>query len=90
MNIVLIDDDQLVCMSLKMILEANEGIHVTAIGKDGSDALPLYREFHPDILLMDIQMVRLRAKRILPVLKWLKWLLKRWQTKIVLMQSNKR
>ena len=56
MNIVLIDDDQLVCMSLKMILEANEGIHVTAIGKDGSDALPLYREFHPDILLMDIQM----------------------------------
>ena len=56
MNIVLIDDDQLVCMSLKMILEANEGIHVTAIGKDGSDALPLYRKFHPDILLMDIQM----------------------------------
>ena len=54
MNIVLIDDDQLVCMSLKMILEANEGIHVTAIGKDGSDALPLYREFHPDILLMDM------------------------------------
>ena len=56
MNIVLIADDQLVCMSLKMILEANEGIHVTAIGKDGSDALPLYRKFHPDILLMDIQM----------------------------------
>ena len=56
MNIVLIDDDQLVCMSLKMILEANANIHVIAIGKDGSDALPLYREFHPDIVLMDIQM----------------------------------
>ncbi len=61
MNIVLIDDDQLVCMSLKMILEANEGIHVTAIGKDGSDALPLYREFHPDILLMDIQMQQMNG-----------------------------
>ena len=62
MNIVLIDDDQLVCMSLKMILEANEGIHVTAIGKDGSDALPLYRKFHPDILLMDIQMQQMNGK----------------------------
>lgn len=61
MNIVLIDDDQLVCMSLKMILEANEGIHVTAIGKDGSDALPLYQEFHPDILLMDIQMQQMNG-----------------------------
>ena len=61
MNIVLIDDDQLVCMSLKMILEANEGIHVIAIGKDGSDALPLYREFHPDILLMDIQMQQMNG-----------------------------
>lgn len=61
MNIVLIDDDQLVCMSLKMILEANEGIHVTAIGKDGSDALPLYRKFHPDILLMDIQMQQMNG-----------------------------
>ena len=29
MNIVLIDDDQLVCMSLKMILEADNNIHVT-------------------------------------------------------------
>lgn len=61
MNIVLIDDDQLVCMSLKMILEANEGIHVTAIGKDGSNSLPLYREFHPDILLMDIQMQQMNG-----------------------------
>ncbi len=61
MNIVLIDDDQLVCMSLKMILEANNDIHVTAIGTDGSDALPLYREHHPDVLLMDIQMQHLNG-----------------------------
>lgn len=56
MNIVLIDDDQLVCMSLKMILEANDNIHVTAIGHDGNDALPLYRQYRPDIVLMDIRM----------------------------------
>lgn len=56
MNIVLIDDDQLVCMSLKMILEANDDIHVTAIGHDGSEALSLYRQYQPDVLLMDIRM----------------------------------
>ena len=56
MNIVLIDDDQLVCMSLKMILEASGDIHVSAIGHDGSDALPLYQRYRPDILLMDIRM----------------------------------
>lgn len=56
MNIVLIDDDQLVCMSLKIILEANSEITVTAIGNDGSEALPLYRKHKPDVLLMDIRM----------------------------------
>lgn len=56
MNTVLIDDDQLVCMSLKMILEASGDIHVSAIGHDGSDALPLYQQYRPDILLMDIRM----------------------------------
>lgn len=56
MNIVLIDDDQLVCMSLKMILEADGSIHVAATGHDGNDALPLYRQYHPDVVLMDIRM----------------------------------
>ncbi|MCM1497548.1 MAG: response regulator transcription factor [Clostridium sp.] len=56
MKIVLIDDDQLVCMSLKTILEADEAIEVAAIGNDGSQALPLYQEYEPDILLMDIRM----------------------------------
>ena len=56
MRIVLIDDDQLVCMSLKMILEAEGSITVAAIGNDGSMALPLYKEHKPDVLLMDIRM----------------------------------
>ena len=56
MNIILIDDDQLVCMSLEMILEAQDSIHVVATGYDGSDVLPLYQKHHPDVVLMDIQM----------------------------------
>ncbi|MDE6434391.1 MAG: response regulator transcription factor [Lachnospiraceae bacterium] len=56
MRIVLIDDDHLVCMSLKMILEADTSITISAIGNDGSEALSLYREHMPDVLLMDIRM----------------------------------
>lgn len=56
MRIVLIDDDQLVCMSLKIILEAQPDIEICAIGTDGSEALSLYREHQPDILLMDVRM----------------------------------
>lgn len=55
MKIVVIDDDNLVTMSLKTILEA-EGITVCATGTDGGQALPLYERFQPDVLLLDIRM----------------------------------
>lgn len=68
MKIVLIDDDQLVCMSLKIILEAEPSIEVAAVGKDGSDALPLYRQYQPDVLLMDIRMQNMNGTDALSLL----------------------
>lgn len=56
MNIVIVDDDRLVSLSLKTILEANEGYHVLAIGNNGEEAISLYETHQPDILLMDIRM----------------------------------
>ena len=56
MRIVVIDDDQIVAISLKTILEADEEIDVVACGNDGEDAIMLYEKEKPDILLMDIQM----------------------------------
>ena len=56
MNIVVIDDDRLVALSLKTILENTGQITVSAIGSGGADALPLYEEHCPDVLLMDIRM----------------------------------
>lgn len=68
MKVVLIDDDQLVCMSLKIILEAEQTIEVAAVGKDGSDALPLYRQHQPDVLLMDIRMQNMNGTDALSLL----------------------
>lgn len=56
MNIIIIDDDRLVCTSLKTILQADPEIHVAALGSSGEDAILLYKQYQPDIVLMDIQM----------------------------------
>ena len=56
MNIIIIDDDKLVRMSLKTIREASSDIKVLATGESGEEAIKLYSEHRPDILLMDIRM----------------------------------
>ena len=56
MKVVVIDDDRLVAVSLKTILEAGGKIEGSAIGADGTEALSLYEKEKPDILLMDIRM----------------------------------
>lgn len=56
MKIIIVDDDQLVSRSLKTILEADGSITVAAIGQCGADAIALYAQYLPDVLLMDIRM----------------------------------
>lgn len=56
MRVLLIDDDELVTLSLKTILESDSAIEVVGIGKNGSEAIKLYDQYLPDILLMDIRM----------------------------------
>lgn len=56
MNIVIIDDDKLVAVSLKTILESTGSVKVLAMGSCGEEALELYSLLKPDVLLMDIRM----------------------------------
>lgn len=56
MRVVVVDDDQLVALSLKTILEVAGDIEVLAMGSDGKEAIDLYEKYEPDVLLMDIQM----------------------------------
>jgi DNA-binding NarL/FixJ family response regulator len=56
MKIVIVDDDKLVCSSLKIMLEAGGQIAVAAIGHDGPTAILLYEQHRPDVMLMDIRM----------------------------------
>ena len=56
MNIVIADDDKLVCQALKTILESDEEIQVPVIGNSADEAVELYKKYNPDIILMDIRM----------------------------------
>lgn len=56
MKVVVVDDDKLVCTSLKTIIEADGDINVVGIGHNGIEAIDLYNKLNPDILLIDIRM----------------------------------
>ena len=56
MRVLVVDDDIFVTMSLKTILESDSDIQVVAIGNNGEEAVKLYNEHKPDVLLMDIRM----------------------------------
>jgi DNA-binding NarL/FixJ family response regulator len=61
MRAVIVDDDKLVCTSLKIILESDPDVSVAGIGYDGNEAVDLYRKHKPDILLMDIRMTEMNG-----------------------------
>ena len=56
MKIIIVDDDCLVAEALKTILEASGDVAVAAMGQNGCEACRLYKEYKPDVLLMDIRM----------------------------------
>ena len=56
MKVLIVDDDKLVCSSLKIILDSDKDITVIGTGNNGLEGIRLYDELKPDILLMDIRM----------------------------------
>ncbi|HLG26629.1 response regulator [Paenisporosarcina sp.] len=57
-KIVIIDDHQLFREGVKRILDFEDSFDVIAEGDDGSDALSLYEQYVPEVILMDINMPR--------------------------------
>lgn len=55
-NLVIADDDKLVCQALNLIVNSSDNINVIAIGNNGHDAINLYKIHKPDVILMDIRM----------------------------------
>lgn len=58
-RVVLVDDETLVRVGLRLILGADPAIEVVGEAGDGIEALQVVRETSPDVVLMDIRMPRL-------------------------------
>lgn len=56
MKIIIVDDDKIVAVSLKTILEATGKIEVLELGGSGEEAVELFKIHRPDVILMDIRM----------------------------------
>ena len=56
MRVLIVDDDTLVALSLKTILEYDKDMEVVAVGNSGEEAIQYYADYKPDVLLMDIRM----------------------------------
>jgi DNA-binding NarL/FixJ family response regulator len=54
-RLLIVDDDPLAALSLQTILSA-KGFDVIATGHSGEEAIDLYDQLQPDLLLMDIRM----------------------------------
>ena len=55
-RILLVDDDELITMSLEMIISADGDFEIVGKGSSGREAVALFDELKPDLLLMDIRM----------------------------------
>ena len=55
-RVALVDDQSLVRMGFRMVLEAQPDIEVVGEASDGAEALALARRARPDVVLMDVRM----------------------------------
>jgi len=56
MKVLLVDDDPLICKSLKIMLSREEDITVVGTASDGAEAIEMCRAEQPEVVLMDIRM----------------------------------
>lgn len=57
-RVLLVDDQEVVRVGFRLILESEPGIHVVGEAGDGAQAVELARALSPDVVLMDIRMPR--------------------------------
>lgn len=58
-RVVLVDDQEMIRMGMRMVLEAQPGIEIVGEADDGDTALDLLSHVEADVVLMDVRMPRM-------------------------------
>lgn len=60
-RVVLVDDQEMIRMGLRMVLESQPGIDIVGEADDGDTALELLGQVDADVVLMDVRMPRMNG-----------------------------
>lgn len=58
-RVVLVDDQEMIRMGMRMVLESQEGIEVVGEADDGDTAVDLVEQLDADVVVMDVRMPRM-------------------------------
>ncbi|WP_214467237.1 response regulator [Microbacterium flavescens] len=58
-RVLLVDDEKLIRLGFRLVLEAEPDLEVVGEASDGADAIEAVRMLRPDVVLMDVRMPRM-------------------------------
>lgn len=68
-KVIIADDQELIRESLKIVLNMNPDMEVTAVAENGNDLMKMLRTGQPDVILMDVRMPELDGVQCTKVIK---------------------
>ena len=56
LRVLVVDDHELTRFSLKLALSGQENIELVGLASNGQEAIELVERYHPDVIILDLQM----------------------------------
>jgi DNA-binding NarL/FixJ family response regulator len=65
MKLMIVDDSEVISKRLKELLQDIEGLEIAALAEDGIQALSMFSNINPDIVILDLMIPRMNGLDVL-------------------------